>query len=270
MSLGLRHRRSRMATPAWRSIHAGQPESSCASSRAMRSSVTSVSSDDPAFAIRPPGTPGATLCVDAVITAVLRRRRHGRYRRRLRLCASWARGFSAGASSVSAHPAAAAFKATVDDALSWLDEPGTRPAAVAAAVRGGRSVAARARVVVRRGVGVDVERSEDVVAAGGRVLERPGLPRGRLGRDALAQALRVVDVAPRSRESLSAAREGRDGIDRLRREPPRAAATGVARIVTGGAVDVIFVPRAVPARLGSGRARSHRGGPPSRVVTGGP
>mmetsp|Transcript_2584 Transcript_2584/g.10046 ORF Transcript_2584/g.10046 Transcript_2584/m.10046 type:complete len:305 (-) Transcript_2584:306-1220(-) len=146
-SLGLRHRRSRMATPAWRSIHAGQPESSCASSRSMRSS-DAVSSDVPAFDDSPPrrrrcddSCASSPLCSDDDDTDVTDSR--------LRLCAflgwTW---FSAGASTVSAHGAGALF-ATVDDALSWLDEvqdssPHESPDAPSLAVRawcadGGRS-----------------------------------------------------------------------------------------------------------------------------------
>ena len=84
-----------------------------------------MSSDDPAFDVwllldarcgtRSSSPLRLQLCSDVDDADVLDRR--------LRLCAflgwTW---FSAGASSVSAHPAAAAFKATVDDALSWLDE----------------------------------------------------------------------------------------------------------------------------------------------------
>ena len=95
-----------MASPACRSIHAGHPESSRASSRATSSSSLVCSSDDPAsFDVDRSRSDDADV-VDS----------------RLRLCAflgwTW---FSAGASTVSAHAAAAAF-ATVDDALSWLDE----------------------------------------------------------------------------------------------------------------------------------------------------
>ena len=129
----------------------------------------------------------------------------------------------------------------------------------------GASVRRSLSVEIRRGrrarIGVEVERRR-VHPTGGRVFERPGLLRGRLGRCPALEPLELVAVLarPSRSQSFSAARAA--GGRRAIVAPHRTAAAGVAPLA-GGLVDALIVGGS-RGRRRRGRARTHGRTPPSR------
>ena len=222
-----------------------------ASSRAMRSSVTSVSSDDPAFADSPgdDAVMPTAVCATACVRRIAAKRRHGR------------------------QPAPPVRVPGLDVVQPLVRRPSPRtvrgrsrrwttrcrgwtksglvPArvagrSVAGGARGARTVGGRRRSTRDRRTWsppVDAYLNGLASRTSWSRRARAGAPRRRAS---------ICELSPRPVKAVTASVGSCD-----HRAPPRPEWLDRDR----GAVDVIFVPRAASWE----RARSHRGGPPSRA-----